>query len=166
PVLSKYRWVSCNIVAVINDTDVLIVDSGLLPEAAREAILELKKITALPVRYLVNTHWHGDHWQGNRAFQEAYPGIEIISTEQGLKGMSRNGMVWATQLYNRYFQNYITDFEKIQATKTRDGRAVNESELKEIEVGLRELRSDLQSMKFLKPLLPWVTFSDRMVLTR
>ncbi len=68
PKINRYRWVTANIVVIVNADDILVVDSGLLPAAAAEAIKEIKKISSKPVRYLLNTHWHGDHWQGNEAF--------------------------------------------------------------------------------------------------
>src|SRR4051812_929256 len=75
PVINDYRWVTTNVILIVNERDAMVVDSGLNPRAGADAIVEIKKITQLPVKYLVNTHWHGDHWQGNESFVDAYPGI-------------------------------------------------------------------------------------------
>jgi glyoxylase-like metal-dependent hydrolase (beta-lactamase superfamily II) len=73
--------VSGNTVAVIGDDGVLVVDSGHFPEATRRIIAEIRRLTPKPVRWVVNTHWHSDHIHGNRLFQEAFPGMAIISSE-------------------------------------------------------------------------------------
>lgn len=41
---------------IVNDDDVLVVDTGVGPATAKSLIAALKKITAKPVRYIVNTH--------------------------------------------------------------------------------------------------------------
>ena len=30
----------------------------------------------------MNTHFHWDHWQGNQVYAEAFPGLEIITSER------------------------------------------------------------------------------------
>ncbi|HXG91773.1 MAG TPA: MBL fold metallo-hydrolase [Blastocatellia bacterium] len=59
----------------------LVVDSHLTPTAAREAARIVAALTKnKPVRYLVNTHWHPDHVQGNSTYSSAFPGaIDIIA---------------------------------------------------------------------------------------
>ena len=57
-----------NGLVVVNDSDVLVVDTQDTPAAARIVIAEIKKITTKPVRYVVNTHFHGDHTGGNAGF--------------------------------------------------------------------------------------------------
>ena len=52
---------------IANDDDVIVVDTHYRPSYARELLAEIKKVTPLPVRYVVNTHWHNDHTQGNEA---------------------------------------------------------------------------------------------------
>src|SRR5262249_55798317 len=71
-----------NSVVVVNENDVLVFDTFSRPSTARTLLAEIRKITNKPVRYLVNSHHHPDHWSGNEVFAEAFPGVEIIATEQ------------------------------------------------------------------------------------
>jgi glyoxylase-like metal-dependent hydrolase (beta-lactamase superfamily II) len=76
------QTVEGNFVLIINDTDVVVVDAGGSPKAARNAISDLKKITSKPVTYLVNSHFHGDHTFGNQEYKKQFPGLEILSTRE------------------------------------------------------------------------------------
>ena len=67
-----------NNVVVVNDRDVLIVDTGTSPEAARTFVNDVKKLTDKPIRYVVNTHFHYDHTAGNQIFG---PEVQIIATD-------------------------------------------------------------------------------------
>ena len=68
-----------NALFVINDRDVLVVDTGLLPSSARRMAAALRRLTTKPVRYVVNTHWHDDHHNGNQVYRELWPGVEFIA---------------------------------------------------------------------------------------
>src|SRR5689334_20814814 len=57
-----------NNVAIVGDRDVLVVDTGTSPAAARAFVEDLKLITTKPVRYVVNTHFHYDHTDGNQVY--------------------------------------------------------------------------------------------------
>jgi glyoxylase-like metal-dependent hydrolase (beta-lactamase superfamily II) len=67
-----------NTVVVVNQRDVLIVDSETSPAAAWALLMELKSITSKPVRRLVVTHFHYDHAHGIQSFP---PDVEVIGTE-------------------------------------------------------------------------------------
>jgi len=77
---SKTPFVSGNSMVVIGSESVLVVDSTNVPSLARRMITEIKRLTDKPVRFLVNTHWHPDHLMGNATYQEAFPGLSIVST--------------------------------------------------------------------------------------
>jgi hypothetical protein len=66
---------------IVNQDDVVVVDTHLRPSWARETIAAIKKVTNKPVRYIINTHWHRDHVQGNQAYLEVWPGATIIQQE-------------------------------------------------------------------------------------
>src|SRR5438128_9419817 len=57
-----------NNVAIVGDRDVLVVDTGTSPAAARAFSEDLKLVTPKPIRYVVNTHFHYDHTDGNQVY--------------------------------------------------------------------------------------------------
>src|SRR2546421_11092408 len=57
-----------NNVVIIGDRDVLVVDTGTSPAAARAFVEDIKALTSKPVRYVVNTHFHYDHTDGNQVY--------------------------------------------------------------------------------------------------
>jgi len=76
-----------NSMFVVNERDVFAVDANRTPGAARKTIALLRGVTANPVRQLLVTHFHGDHWLGVQAFREAFPGVTVISTDTARKAM-------------------------------------------------------------------------------
>ena len=54
-----------NTTVIIGERAVLVVDSSYLPSSAAEDIAQIRQWTKLPVRYVLNTHWHPDHQRGN-----------------------------------------------------------------------------------------------------
>jgi len=71
--------VSGNVIAVIGDASILVFDTGHHPPVTRGIIAELKRLSTKPVRYVVVSHWHDDHWVGNAEFATAYPGVAFIA---------------------------------------------------------------------------------------
>ncbi len=62
---------------VIGSDGVLVVDTLQDAGVARDLLAEIRKLTSLPIRYVVNTHYHLDHTTGNGVFAEA--GATIIA---------------------------------------------------------------------------------------
>ena len=85
---------NCNAAIFVGSRDVLVVDAHSKPSAAASLIAQIKKeVTTKPVRYLVNTHFHWDHSQGDAAYKTASPKIDIITsdtTKQLMTQLSRN----------------------------------------------------------------------------
>jgi len=56
---------------VIGDGGVAVIDTFENEASAKALLAEIKKLTHLPVKFVVNTHYHLDHVAGNRVFSNA-----------------------------------------------------------------------------------------------
>ena len=61
-----------NIGASVGEDGIVIVDDQYAP-LADKIQAALKGITNLPIRFIINTHYHGDHTGGNAYFQKQVP---------------------------------------------------------------------------------------------
>ncbi|MEJ6022250.1 MBL fold metallo-hydrolase [Ramlibacter sp. PS4R-6] len=146
-----------NSVAIIDDSGVLVFDTTTRPSTARIILAEIRKITNKPVRYVVNSHWHPDHWSGNEVFAAAFPGLEIIATEQ-----ERNLMLNMTPIWAKNLPPQIEAMTKALADNkelTPQKRATEELELQRS----REMVAELVATKRVYPTL---TYTDQLTIHR
>ena len=81
--------VNCNAAIIFLGDSVLVVDTHSKPSAARSLIEQIKKITDKPVRYVVNTHFHWDHYQGNQAYPSSSPPGKLRGSYASCPGPGR-----------------------------------------------------------------------------
>ncbi|MHB8503365.1 MAG: MBL fold metallo-hydrolase [Candidatus Acidiferrales bacterium] len=55
---------------VIGDDGVAVIDTFEDAKAAKQLLAEIQKLTKLPVKFAINTHYHLDHVAGNAVFAE------------------------------------------------------------------------------------------------
>lgn len=77
---------------VVGGDGVLVVDAFATPAAAEELLAEIRKRTPLPVRWLVNTHYHLDHVGGDAVFVKA--GAEILAHENVRAWVRTENLHW------------------------------------------------------------------------
>src|SRR5207245_8578136 len=65
-----------NNIWVVFEDYVVVIDANF-PKEARDVIEAIKKTTNKPIRYVLDTHHHGDHSYGNAVFADA--GANIVS---------------------------------------------------------------------------------------
>lgn len=78
-----------NVAVYTTDEGAILVDDKFEPNFA-EIMSKVKSITDKPVRYLINTHQHGDHTGGNAKFLGA--GTEIVAHENARVNMEDRKM--------------------------------------------------------------------------
>ena len=69
----------------IGDDAVFLIDDQFAP-LSEKITAAIAKLTAKPVRFILNTHWHYDHTGGNENFGKA--GVVIVAHENVRKRMS------------------------------------------------------------------------------
>jgi len=73
--------INCNAAIFVRSQDVVVVDAHSKPSAAASLIGQIKReITTKPVRYVINTHFHWDHTQGNHAYRLTGETVDFIAS--------------------------------------------------------------------------------------
>ncbi len=83
-----YDDLSSNSAFLVTDEGVLVIDTRQHPAHGRDLIERIRKITDKPIKWVINTHAHGDHFYGNPAFKAA--GATIIAHRDVVAGMLKN----------------------------------------------------------------------------
>jgi glyoxylase-like metal-dependent hydrolase (beta-lactamase superfamily II) len=95
----------------------IVVDSGRHAEHT-QAILDFAKAASLPIKAVVNSHWHLDHIGGNAMLRDAYPGLKIYASD-ALAGATKG-----------FLANYHKQLEEmIASTADPAGKKTFQSEL-------------------------------------
>ena len=68
---------SSNSAFLIGSNGIFVVDTGLNPGEGSKLLSQIQKVSRLPVRYILTTHYHPDHQGANGL----WPDATIISTE-------------------------------------------------------------------------------------
>ena len=58
-----------NAAVLMTDEGVLVVDTTMHPDDAEDLLTEIRRHTDAPIRYVVNSQHHGDHYMGNSVFE-------------------------------------------------------------------------------------------------
>ena len=149
-----------NNVVVVNDRDVLLVDDGTTPAAARAFLADIKLVTNKPVRYVVNTHFHYDHTDGNSVFP---PDVDIIGHEYVRTA------ILTFNVLNRepYTTSQGTAVPAQIASLTKQVADEKDSTRKAaLEKQLATARTNLQDLKEVKPTPPNVTYTSKMFINK
>ena len=74
---------------VVTKSGVLVFDTGSSEIIGKGIIKAIKSVTEQPIRWVVNSHSHADHWLGNAAFLNI--GAKIIATASSTSAMKEDG---------------------------------------------------------------------------
>lgn len=95
-----------NVTVVEQSAGLVVVDAGGCPLSGRHVVERIRAISKKPVRFLVYTHYHGDHNLGAGAFLAAWPALTILSTEATRANMVGPAMAYA-RTYDQGYQGTL-----------------------------------------------------------
>ena len=64
-----FEFTSSNAVVLVTEEGVLVIDTRQHPRDGQDLIDRIRKITDRPIKWVINSHFHGDHHFGNAAFK-------------------------------------------------------------------------------------------------
>jgi len=151
-----------NAVAILTGEGVVMFDTSGTPASAQTILAELRKLTDKPVLYVINSHWHWDHWGGNQVFKAAYPNVQFLSSDENRDLMMNTAVAWNAPGLERDLPGYISDQKKQLAAA--EAKHAPETQL----AGMRELLAAdedfLQQKKSVTYTFPNVAFSGSVTL--
>jgi glyoxylase-like metal-dependent hydrolase (beta-lactamase superfamily II) len=147
-----------NNVLIVGDRDVLVVDTGTSPAAARTFIEDAKLITNKPIRYVVNTHFHYDHTDGN----QVYAGKADIIAHDYVKQAIRTLDVLHREPYKTSQLTNVPN--RIESLKKQIADAKDPVTKTNLERQLKVAEAGWEELKEIKPTPPNVTYSRKKVL--
>lgn len=104
-----------NVVVIEQSQGLVVVDAGGSPVSGRNVVAQIRKISKKPVRWLIYTHYHGDHNLGAGAFRAAWPKVRILST-----AATRANMTGPPMDYVKTYAKSYGDMAAYAATQARD----------------------------------------------
>jgi glyoxylase-like metal-dependent hydrolase (beta-lactamase superfamily II) len=157
----RYK-VNCNAAVILTNDGVVVVDSHSKPSAAHALYRQIQAITRQPIRKIINTHFHWDHWQGNQAYAERFPDLEIIASQRTLEGLTRPD---AGSGGIPYVDKQLAAVPKeIEQLREELGRTSEPARKARLESNLRQAQDYLAEIQQFKPALPTRTVADALTL--
>jgi cyclase len=150
--------------AIFTAAGVLVYDTNTRPSTARAVLAEIRKITDKPVRFVVNSHSHPDHWSGNEVYADAFPDLVIVSTDDALRIMKAVAPVWPASFSGDLRRAEVAFEAQVRTGKNPDGSEFTESLRRKAESDLRLDRELVKEMVQVRRTYPNFTFHDRLTL--
>lgn len=159
---------NCNAAIFVNNADVLVVDAHSKPSAAAALIAQIKRqITDKPVRYLVDTHFHWDHSQGNAGYRQAFgKDLKIISSEATKQLESEQMPARLRESLDPHGHPFSSQPHipvLLDAARQQLSAAASDEERARLTERIRQLEAFQKEMQNFAPELPTVTFGKTYV---
>lgn len=138
-----------NCAFLVTDEGVLVVDSKTSPSLGEQLLKKIREITDKEIKYLVFTHYHGDHIQGAQIFEKS----TVISHSNTKRNIEKITIPRIEELKTKTLPEQIESVkERVEKLK-----AENSPELKKAEEDLFNLERRLKDIENLKIVQPQLT---------
>ena len=141
-----------NSIAVLSRDGVLVFDTNGTPGASAAVLAQIRTLTDRPVRWIVNSHWHWDHWYGTETYQQAFPDVRVVSHEKNRELMIGPALAFNRPFLEEQLPGYLQSMEQ---------RAAEKPDLKPL---LEADKAFYEQKKNVRLVFPNVTFSDRLAI--
>jgi cyclase len=146
--------INCNGAIFVRSKDVVVVDAHSKPSAAASLVAQIKReLSDKPVRYVINTHFHWDHTQGDRAYRETGQKVDFIASSATKQLLSDLGAARAKESLDQI----PPQIEKLRKRAETSSSAAEKEFCAE---QIRQIEGYQAEMKDYAPELPTITFEN------
>lgn len=156
------RFNDSNATVIVGDAHVMVIDSQVGPASAEAVIAEVRKITTRPVRYVVATHWHGDHFQGNEAYRRAYPGVEFVAQQAAADDMRRRATAMRQEDIESLRREIPAAEERLAKRVDRQGGALDAEGARLLAESIARNRRYLEALESVAFVFPGMLVHERL----
>jgi glyoxylase-like metal-dependent hydrolase (beta-lactamase superfamily II) len=144
--------INCNGAIFVRSKDVVVVDAHSKPSAAASLVAQIRReVTDKPVRYVVNTHFHWDHMQGDHAYKQTGQTVDIIASDTTKKLMSDLSVARMKESLEEIPPEIETFKKRAEGSKSAAEKAFCAEQIRQIEAYQAEMKDftlDLPSITF------------------
>ncbi|MBX3174488.1 MAG: MBL fold metallo-hydrolase [Gemmatimonadaceae bacterium] len=159
-------WPHGNTGVIVGEDAVLVVDSDYFPSRAAADIALIRQVTDVPIRYLVNTHWHGDHTHGNGVYRDSFPGLAILGAERTATFFELNQARLPRRILkpgSHARQSIARDEGLLSRGRDSTGRVLSSEERADLMRAVSERRQELAEMQAVQVAPPTHLFDGSLV---
>jgi glyoxylase-like metal-dependent hydrolase (beta-lactamase superfamily II) len=99
---------SANSTFLVGDAGILVVDTGLDATEGTKLLHAIRQVSPLPVKYIVNTHYHPDHQGGNATVGPTAVVINTDFTRERTEALKKSPKFQAFRPADLTFQQQVT----------------------------------------------------------
>ena len=151
------NFFNSNSLVIVNENDVVVVDSHITPATGRQLIADIGGVTDKPISVVVNTHFHFDHAHGNQVFE----GAKIIGHE--FTRMKMAGEPLAEPTFAGYRGSIAGGIEGL---RQQVAAAEDAAQKQTLETQLAALEAHMATVEETAPKAPDITLNERITLYR
>jgi cyclase len=158
------RFNDSNSTIIVGGDSVIVVDTQTTLTATREVLKQIRKVTDKPVRYVINTHWHGDHVQGNQVYRAEFPDVQFIGQTNTREDMEKRTAAELKDSVEKLPEQIERYKQMLASGKGPNGAALTDDQRKTVEMRVNLFSAQLPDLEKTQIVLPDITFDHSITL--
>lgn len=148
-----------NVTVVVGRDAAVIIDAPADAVRTRAIADAVKRMAKSPVRYIINTHWHSDHTQGNQIYRDVFgSGLRIIGHQTLVEDVPNRAAKYVSDRVERLRRDVPMVEKQLADGVKKNGEPMTDAEKASLRAAVeraREWMTANQDVVFLVPDLPY-----------
>jgi cyclase len=158
------RFNDSNSTVIVTSDSVIVIDTQTTLTATRAILAQIRKLTDKPVRYVINTHWHGDHVYGNQVYRQAFPGVQFIAQTNTREDMAKRATAELADSVEKMPGQIDAIKKQLAGGLARDGKPLTDAQKERLQFFADTFSQQLPDLRETHIVLADITFDQTFTL--